>query len=326
MPPPSRLDQQIGTSVPGTWAYPSSSVELNRSREPGAEEDRWLRGSFAQGSRLLDYCLYIPASRDITLPMPMLVMLHGCGQDAENFALSTQMNDLARDAGVMVLYPEQVQRANAQKCWNWFKPQHQRRGRGEPELLACLVHDIATEFDADRSRIYVAGLSAGGAMAAILAQEYPEVFCAAGVHSGVLPGVAKDLNSALDAMRYGVESKRGGSRLSVPLIVFHGEADDVVHRRNGAALVEAVCEAFGLSAPVLSTGRSINCRSFTQRAFRLPDGTSLVEYWQLHGAGHAWSGGHPDGSHCAPGGPDASAEMLRFFLSHQASRGETLLN
>lgn len=259
--------------------------------------------------------------------MPMLVMLHGCGQDAETFAHATRMNHLARDLGVMVLYPEQVQHANAQNCWNWFKPQHQRRGRGEPELLACLVHLLATEFHADRSRVYVAGLSAGGAMAAILAQEYPELFAAAGVHSGVPPGVVKDLDTALDAMRYGVEARRNRPCTAVPLIVFHGEADDVVHRRNGAALVEAACDAFGLSAvPDLRTGRSINCRSFTQRAFRLSNGVCLVEHWQLHGAGHAWSGGDAAGSFCTPGGPDASAEMLRFFLSHQAARAKAPLN
>lgn len=293
----------------------------------GRTAEQWLSGSFSQGARRINYRLFVPP-RHATTPMPMVVMLHGCEQDAQSFADGTRMNELAREAGVMVLYPEQVRRANAKNCWNWFKPLHQRRGRGEPELLACLVRGLSAEDHADPSRIYVAGLSAGGAMAAILAQEYPELFAAVGVHSGVPPGVVKDLNAALDVMLHGLAAARTtAARAAMPLIVFHGEADGVVHRSNGAVLADAACQALGLSyEPELRTGRSANCRSFTQRAYRLPNGVALVEHWQLHGAGHAWSGGDAAGSYCAPGGPDASSEMLRFFLTHRSLASGKLPN
>jgi poly(hydroxyalkanoate) depolymerase family esterase len=272
-----------------------------------------------QGARRLDYRLFVPASTPGTAAPPLLVMLHGCAQDADGFAFGTRMNTLARAAGVMVLYPDQLQRANAHNCWNWFNPQHQRRGRGEPELLADLVRTLVADHHADPARIYVAGLSAGGSMAAILATQYPELFAAAGVHSGVAPGVARDLGSAWDAMHLGPDTRGGPlAGIPLPLIVFHGDADEVVHSRNGTALAEAACHAMGLTAaPDVRTGRSADCRSFAQRVYRLPDGTNMVEHWQLRGGGHAWSGGDAAGSHCAAFGPDASAEMLRFFLSHR---------
>lgn len=327
MPHASRPDQPSTIRFLGTWA-PAPLPPEAPSSPHGRTSEQWLRGSFAQGARRINYRLFVPASCPDTAFMPMVVILHGCGQDAQSFARGTRMNELAREAGVMVLYPEQVQRANAQNCWNCFKPLHQRRGRGEPELLACLVRGLANEYGADPSRIYVAGLPAGGAMAAILAQEYPEIFAAVGVHSGVPPGVVRDLDAALDAMLHGVAATRTPvARGPIPLIVFHGEADGVVHRSNGSVLVDAACQALGLSLePDLRTGRSVNCRSFTQRAFRLPDGVSMVEHWQLHCAGHAWSGGDAAGCYCSPGGPDASAEMLRFFLTHRTPMGSGLLN
>jgi poly(hydroxyalkanoate) depolymerase family esterase len=231
------------------------------------------------------------------------------------------MNVLARDAGAVVVYPEQTQNANSQNCWNWFKTQHQRRGRGEPELLVSLVKAVVAEQDIDPAQVYLAGLSSGGAMAAILARAYPDVFAAVGIHSGVPAGVAQDLTSGLDVMRHGVPSGINAAGAPIPLIVFQGEADEVVHRDNARALVESACKALGITeAPEVHSGRGANFRSFRRSSYRLADSVALVEHWQLTGGGHAWSGGHAAASYTSPGGPSASAEMLRFFRAHRSGQ------
>lgn len=286
---------------------------------PGAAE-QWLRGSYAGKGRQLAYRLYVPprqAGQDEA--RPLILMLHGCTQDADDFAAGTRMNALAREAGVLVLYPEQTQHANAQRCWNWFKPQHQQRNRGEPALLAALTQQIMAEYHADPTRIYVAGLSAGGAMADILGRTYPELFAAVGVHSGLAAGAAADLPSALSAMHGGAAAGHASAPALRPLIVFHGDADATVHPANGAALVEAARSAqrASLGAAQVSEGRAPNQQRFTRTLHGRAEGGTAIEYWQLHGTGHAWSGGSAAGSHTAPGGVDASAQMLRFFLAHR---------
>lgn len=286
---------------------------------PAAEQ--WLRGQHVQGARSIGYRLYVPPTDPGDSALPLVVMLHGCNQDADDFAIGTDMNRLAAESGTMVLYPEQTQRATSQNCWNWFKSQHQRRGRGEPELLAGLIQAVISDHRVDSARIYVAGLSSGGAMAAILARCYPEIFAAIGVHSGVPAGAAQDLTSALDVMRHGAPVQGSTQGTPIPLIVFQGSSDDVVHPRNAAALVQGACKALGITAaPEVQTGRSVNFRSFSRRCYAAVGSVPLVEHWELTGAGHAWSGGHVSGSCTAPGGPNASAEMLRFFLSHRSEQ------
>lgn len=294
--------------------------------EPAATADatpeRWLSGSHAHQGRALAYRLYLPPRpAGDTAPRPLLLMLHGCNQDPDDFAAGTRMNLLARAAGAIVLYPEQTRHANSQQCWNWFKTQHQQRARGEPALLASLTRHIAREHGADAARIYVAGLSAGGAMADILGRSHADLFAAVGVHSGLPAGAATDLPSALAAMRGGgVATGTSGPALR-PLIVFHGDADGTVHHANGLALVQAARRDQSLAdAGTQRTGQSPAGQRFTQTVYRDAEGASAVEHWQLHGAGHAWSGGSAAGSHTAPGGVDASAEMLRFFLSHRCPR------
>jgi poly(hydroxyalkanoate) depolymerase family esterase len=229
---------------------------------------------------------------------------------------------LARDLGVVVLYPEQAQRANAQKCWNWFKPQHQQRGRGEPAFLAALAQSMAAQHGVDSQRIYVAGLSAGGAMADIMGRCYPDVFAAVGVHSGLPTGAATDVVSALSAMRSGAQLHAASSAGHIPpTIVFHGDADSTVHIHNAEAIVKAARAASpstvdGVAPTQTHTGRSEAGQHYTRHVDRDGTGKSRTEYWQLHGAGHAWSGGSRKGSYTNAGGVDASAEMLRFFLTH----------
>lgn len=320
------------TGWPAQAAHPAPVEHADRAYRAdhadhaGQPNERWLDGSTTHRGRTLAYKLYVPptAVDAPTAKRPLVVMLHGCTQGAADFATGTRMNVLAREAGALVVYPEQTQHANAQKCWNWFKPQHQQRGRGEPEALAMLIRSIADEHDVDGSRIYVAGLSAGGAMADILGRSYPDLIAAVGVHSGLPSGAASDLPSALSAMRNGVAANTGNGVSSVvpPTIVFHGDADATVHVRNATAIVDAARAAHqdptgAVAEASASEGRAPAGRRYTRTVYADGDGRSRTEYWRLHGAGHAWSGGSAQGSYTDPTGVDASAEMLRFFLAHR---------
>ena len=280
---------------------------------PGARES-FTNGHYRNECGTRDYKLFEPARED-GRPLPLVVMLHGCTQDPDDFARGTRMNALARERGFLVLYPAQSQRANAQRCWNWFKHNHQARGKGEPAILAGLVGQVIAAHDVDPARVYVAGLSAGGAMAAILGDAYPDLFAAVGVHSGLPTGSARDVQSAFAAMAGGVAPSRRAAKTSPtpPTIVFHGDADQTVNVVNG----ERVLEATGLSArPESTRGTSAAGAAYSRRVYVDGQGAERGEQWTLHGAGHAWSGGDSSGSYTDPRGPDASAEMLRFFMRH----------
>jgi poly(hydroxyalkanoate) depolymerase family esterase len=280
---------------------------------PRAGAESFTTGHFKNECGARDYKLFVPAG-ELAKP-PLVVMLHGCTQDPDDFARGTRMNALARAQGFLVLYPSQSERANAQRCWNWFKHNHQARGKGEPAILAGMVRDVIATHGVDPARVYVAGLSAGGAMAAILGDAYPELFAAVGVHSGLPTGSATDVQTAFAAMSGGAHPVRRAPRhgATPPTIVFHGDADTTVNVVNG----ERVLRAAGLFAsPDVrrgSTGMGVawSCRQFVD-----DHGTERAEEWTVHGAGHAWSGGDVAGSYTDPRGPDASAEMLRFFLAH----------
>ena len=271
----------------------------------------FIAGSHAAAGSQRSYRLFVPPGAG-TRPMPLVVMLHGCTQTAEDFAAGTAMNDMARQQGFFVLYPEQSAQANPQRCWNWFKHSHQKRGRGEPALLASMIQAVVAERGIDPKRVYVAGLSAGGAMAAILGETYPELFAAVGVHSGLAAGSADDLPGALAAMKGGSRKARGISSSRMPTIVFHGDADGTVHPDNAQAVI-AACAGADLVAEentVADKGR----RRATRRVYRSAQGRVVAEQWVVHGAAHAWSGGRAGGSYTDARGPDATAEMLRFFL------------
>jgi poly(hydroxyalkanoate) depolymerase family esterase len=249
-------------------------------------------------------------------------MLHGCTQNPDDFAAGTRMNALAEAQGWLVLYPAQAGAANGSGCWNWFRREDQRREEGEPSLIAGMAREVRARYEADARRVYVAGLSAGGAMAAVMGAVYPELFAAVGVHSGLPYGAAHDLPSALAAMREGRGAPQhlaaGAAR---PTIVFHGDRDATVHPRNGEGVVQAARGALaGAALGRVVRGEVPGGHRYTRTVYAGAEGRPVVEGWLVHGAGHAWSGGSPRGSYTDPRGPDAAREMLRFFSAHAAAR------
>lgn len=256
------------------------------------------------------YKLYIPSTY-AGEPAPLVVMLHGCKQNPDDFAAGTGMNALAEEQGCLVAYPAQAKNANGSNCWNWFQPGDQKRDRGEPSIIAAITQQVMRDYKVDPERVYVAGLSAGGAMAAILASEYPDLYKAAGVHSGLPTGAAQDVASAFAAMNSGAPLKaRSGA--TVPVIVFHGDRDKTVHPQNGHHVL-AHHTGPRPGAAATEKGKAPNGRSYTRAIHRNAGGKLMAEHWTVHGSGHAWSGGSKRGSYTDPQGPDASREMLRFF-------------
>ncbi len=283
---------------------------------PVPEGARFEEFTHRGGAGTIGCKLYVP-SRGAGSGLPLVVMLHGCTQSPEDFAAGTRMNEVAEAEGVLVAYPRQTASANAQKCWNWFDAEDQARDRGEPALIAGLTREIVSRFGADPARVYVAGLSAGGAAAAIMAQCYPDLYAAAGVHSGLARGAATDMPSAFAAMRQGAAPRAGArGRRPIPTIVFHGDADRTVHPSNGDHVLAQARAGAALSATV-TRGRSAGGLAYTRTVESDAAGVEALELWELHGAGHAWSGGSAAGSYTEPRGPDASREMLRFFLRHR---------
>jgi poly(hydroxyalkanoate) depolymerase family esterase len=286
------------------------------------EGAQFLSRSFACDAGSRSYKLYIPRHHPVGR-RGLLVMLHGGTQDADDFAAGTRMNALAEEHGFIVAYPSQSKAANASLCWNWFSPENQMRGRGEPAIIAGITGEIVAEYGVDPTRVFVAGLSAGGAMAAVMGATYPDLYAAVGVHSGLPYRSAADLPSAFAAMRGNARLQGRRSRKScgaaddsprIRTIVFHGDADNIVHPSNAANMVQT--ERAGESVE-RAEARHAAIRAHTRTVTRDKTGAVVVEQWLVHGSGHAWSGGSPDGTYTDPRGPDASQEMLRFFFEER---------
>ena len=275
----------------------------------------FIESNFSNAAGSRTYKLFIP-SRSRGQQLPLVVMLHGCTQSPDDFAAGTRMNFLAEEQNCFVVYPEQPSGANHAKCWNWFRSGDQRRGGGEPSLIAGITRQIMREHAIDPKRVYVAGLSAGGAAAAIMGATYADLYASVGIHSGLACGAASDLPSAFVAMRQGNGSDAiGKAGSAVPTIVFHGDRDTTVHPNNGDRILEQSAKATSPTTKVLR-GRVPHGHAYTRTILTDGGGPAMSEHWNIHGAGHAWSGGSPAGSYTDPRGPDATREMLRFFLEH----------
>jgi poly(hydroxyalkanoate) depolymerase family esterase len=318
--------------LPGAMPSPKES-ETDPAVVPTGGQ--FVERSYSNQAGTRSYKLYIPSGY-IGQEVPLVVMLHGCTQSPNDIAAGTRLNALAEEQIFLVAYPAQAQGANMNKCWNWFNASDQEHGRGEPSLIAGITHQIIDEYNVADGRVYVAGMSAGGAMAANMGEAYPDLYAAVGVHSGLAPGAAHDMPSAFAAMRQGgpatprrdvtSATATGQSARIVPAIVFHGDHDKTVHPRNADHLLEHYCtgkttnsrDEVGASRPraTVRQGQVPGGHAYTRATYRDAGGRAIMERWTVHGLGHAWSGGSSSGSYTDAKGPDASVEMVRFFNQH----------
>lgn len=287
-------------------------------------------GTASAGGLSRNYSLYTPTTGAGTA-RPLVVMLHGCTQSPSDFAAATRMNDLADVKGFVVVYPEQPSSANQNKCWNWFEPSHQSRGQGEPAVIKAIVDAVKGKTSIDSTRVYVAGLSAGAAMSVIMGATYPDVFSAIGVGAGLEYKAATSTSSAFTAMNSGgpnpdtqgiaAYNAMGSAKKQVRTIVFQGTSDYTVYPVNGNQVAAQWVQTNDMvddgqdngskstSQLTMTSGTVSGGRAYTTKSYA----GGLVELWNVTGMGHAWSGGSTAGTYTDPKGPDASAEMWRFF-------------
>lgn len=307
-------------SLPGMGLTGSTGLATLPALPEGAQ---FQTRSFTCMAGTRSYRLYIPASAP-NRPRGLVVMLHGCKQNPDDFAAGTGMNAVAEANSLLVAYPGQTGADNASSCWNWFRPGDQGRDSGEPSIIAGITREIMSEFGIERRQVFVAGLSAGGAMAAVMGETYPDIYAGVGIHSGLACGSANDVMSAFAAMRGdaglpGHTCSRTANGASNPIrtIVFHGAGDRTVHPSNADRIVAAAAPHWADSTVRKESGRGAGGRTYTRTVLVDPAELPVVEHWLVDGAGHAWSGGQAAGSYTDPKGPDASSEMVRFFLSGQ---------
>lgn len=333
------IQRSLGPGLPKTEAPPATNgqvIDIVARVVDTARAGSFERFEFSNQAGTRAYKLYVPAGAPVA-PRLVVVMLHGCTQNADDFAAGTQMNRLADEHGFLVVYPEQPQQANPSKCWNWFKRQDQMCDAGEPSLIAGITREVAQRQGADTGRIFIAGLSAGAAMAVVLGETYPELFAGVGVHSGLPYGSAHDIPSAMAAMKGGRSGLPGAKNLpgaaatvrrkaaqAVPTIVFHGDRDHTVQHSNADAIVQQALAAYrareagATLAASTQAGTAVGGHSYSRTVYADAQGRTHIEFWTVHGAGHAWQGGHASGSYTDASGPSASAEMLRFFMALRA--------
>ena len=309
-----RILRQSDAAVDGRASDAVLSTEVKG--QPGD----FIAGSHTNQAGTRPYKLYIPTG-DARKALPMIVMLHGCTQTPDDFAAGTGMNSLAEERQFFVLYPGQTPAANGSRSWNWFKRSDQHRDKGEPAIIAGMTREVMNRCRVDVGKVYVAGLSAGGAMAAVMGATYPDLYAAIGVHSGLAAGSAHDVPSAFAAMRGTPTSSPRGTvqaARAVPVIVFHGDRDTTVHRRNGEQVILQSMGRNAASSNIFSVehGQVPGGHAYTRTIQADPTGRVIHEHWLVHGAGHAWSGGSTRGSYTDPKGPDATRAMIRFFYQN----------
>lgn len=305
-----------------------------------ARAGEWQRGSATGASGSRNYALWVPAGYDKRKATPLVMMLHGCMQKPEDLAAISGMNAVAEQHNFLVVYPEQIPAANPLKCWNWFDPQNQTRGSGEPSLLAAIVAKVQTTHKVNPKKIFVAGISAGGAMAVVMAATYPDLFSGVGTSAGLAYKTATSVQTGLAAMKQGSadprqleslvysamnEGLRVRRKKSLPIIVFQGSVDPYVNPLNADQLIVqwAATNDFlddgkynqSVKAEIAETvaGNVPAGYSFTRSIYQDKAGRLLMEKWIVNGLAHAWSGSPAASTFGDPKGPDASKEMWRFF-------------
>ncbi|MDP3338759.1 PHB depolymerase family esterase [Frigidibacter sp.] len=305
---PAALAAMLARKPKGPTAAPAATP-------PGAS---FAEGSFSCAAGSRNYRTYVPASAQQGIS-GLIVMLHGCTQTPEDFAAGTGMNALAEQHRLVILYPQQSRGHNAQSCWNWFSRGDQRRDRGEPSIIAGMTREAIAHHRVPADKVFVAGLSAGAAMAVILGETYPDLYSAVGAHSGLPMGAASDVPSAFAAMAgQGAVAPVTGPAMRT--IIFHGSADATVHPSNGEKIAQHALDRGPRQSLQTEDQGTSGGRSFRRSTTLGEGGTELVEHWVVEGMGHAWSGGQPGGSYTDAQGPDASAEMIRFFLAGRAAQ------
>jgi len=284
---------------------------------------RFINGSYSNAAGTRAFKLYLPSGYK-GQDCPLLVMLHGCTQSPDDFAAGTRMNLIAEEQTCLIVYPEQSQAANPSKCWNWFNAGDQQRDQGEPALIAGITRKIMRDYAINPRQVYIAGLSAGGAAAAVMGSTYPDLYAAMGVHSGLACGAASDMASAFAAMKQGGAAAGlfpsngiGSSNAAiVPAIVFHGDQDSTVRPGNADRVIAQSLARPSVLAKQVKHGQVPGGYAYSRSIHTDENGRTLLEQWVVHGLGHAWSGGSAAGSYTDPRGPDATREMMRFFLDH----------
>ena len=316
--PPRGLQPLFDRAKDGSWLG-MRGVKRTPPSTPDImpEGTKFIEAAYSNAAGSRTYKLFVPSGYQ-GQPLPLVVMLHGCTQSPDDFAAGTRMNFLAEEQACLVVYPKQRSDANQSKCWNWFRTADQQRGEGEPSLIAGITRQVMRDYSVDPKRVYVGGLSAGAAAAAIMGATYNDLYAAVGIHSGLAYGAATDMPSAFVAMRQGGgPGRRGisGNGPHIPAIIFHGDRDTTVHPNNGGQVLE---QAIGTTSTqkTVHRGQIPGGHDYTRTTHTDAGGREILEYWNIHGAAHAWSGGSPAGSYTDPRGPDATREMLRFFLGH----------
>ncbi|GAC1503353.1 MAG: PHB depolymerase family esterase [Steroidobacteraceae bacterium] len=283
------------------------------------EGAKFIEGTYSNTAGSRTYKLFVPTGYQ-GQPLPLIVMLHGCTQCPDDFAAGTRMNFLAEEQNCLVVYPAQRSDANPSKCWNWFRSADQQRGVGEPSLIAGITRQVMQDYSVDPKRVYIGGLSAGAAAATVMGVTYSDLYAAVGIHSGLAYGAATDMPSAFAAMRQGASGRRGLSNngSAIPAIIFHGDRDTTVHPDNGSRVREQAIGTMSTQKTV-HRGQIPGGHAYTRTIHADGQGREILEQWNIHGAAHAWSGGSPAGSYTDAQGPDATREMLRFFVGHSLS-------
>lgn len=323
----------------GVSVFSHSHHKMARADDNGGHGMNETAGMFLQDSyRGKRYKWFVPSGYDAKCPVPLVVMLHGCTQNADDFAAGTKMNELAEEHTFIVLYPEQSFTGNYNKCWNWFRPANQQRGKGEPAIIAGMVEKMKNRYAIDENRIFAAGLSAGGAMSVILGVTYPDLFAAIGVCAGLEYKAARHVLGAYTAMAKGgpnpiqqgrkAYDEMGTHAAVMPVIVFHGDHDGTVTLKNADQVITQWAVTNDLAqdgqltgwlddqADDIMTGHVPEGREYEHYLYENDDGKVIMEKFIVAGMGHAWPGGSPEGSYTDSKGPDASRIMWEFFMSH----------